>query len=57
MVGDRKDILKIIHDKLEDKSHLVFGKNVTEIEHRQDGVTVKCADGSKYEGDIVVAAE
>jgi len=57
MVGDRKSILDVLFNRLEDKSRIIFGKHVTEVLHAEDGVTVKCTDGSEFEGDIVVAAE
>ena len=32
-------------------------KRVRSIVHNESGVTVKCADGSEFEGDVVVGAD
>jgi 2-polyprenyl-6-methoxyphenol hydroxylase-like FAD-dependent oxidoreductase len=47
----------MIHDGLQDKSKVLFGKNVTSLDETETGVTVKCADGTAYQGSIILGAD
>lgn len=54
---DRQVLLKVLYDRLPDKSKLKVGKRMTSIEHTDTGVIVQCEDSSRYIGDIVVGAD
>lgn len=34
-----------------------MGKRVSRIDHSQNGVVVKCKDGTSYEGSVVIGAD
>ncbi|KAG9241720.1 hypothetical protein BJ878DRAFT_544962 [Calycina marina] len=56
LFGDRTNSLQVLYVRLEDRSRVNFRKNGTEVEHRDNAVVVRFADGSSYEGDLIVAA-
>lgn len=53
----RAKLANMIYEGLQDKSKVLFNKNVTELEETETGVTVKCADGSAYAGSIILGAD
>ncbi|KAK2599490.1 hypothetical protein N8I77_011241 [Diaporthe amygdali] len=55
----RAELIKAIHDGLseEDQARIYVDKKLESIEETDDGVVVKCADGSTYEGSIVLGAD
>ncbi|CZR66056.1 uncharacterized protein PAC_15957 [Phialocephala subalpina] len=53
----RRDLLDIFYRNIHDKSKIHTSKRVCQIDHNDNGVTVKCEDGSTYSGDIVVGAD
>ncbi|TGO15229.1 hypothetical protein BPAE_0584g00010 [Botrytis paeoniae] len=55
----RAELLEAIYDGLrpEDKLRVLTNKKVTSIESDEVGVRINCADGSSYEGSIVVGAD
>ncbi|KAI1815957.1 hypothetical protein GGS20DRAFT_540890 [Poronia punctata] len=54
----RADFLRILYDGLgESKSSVLTNKRVADIASSEAGVSVFCADGSRYEGSIVVGAD
>lgn len=55
----RAELIETIHDGLsdEDKARIHTGKKLENIEEKDDGVVVTCADGSTYEGSIVLGAD
>ncbi|KAH7342650.1 hypothetical protein BKA65DRAFT_595732 [Rhexocercosporidium sp. MPI-PUGE-AT-0058] len=53
----RRDLLKVLSDRLPDKSRVHLSKRVTKIDHIDTKVVVHCKDGSIYSGDIVVGAD
>jgi len=59
MTFHRQDVLKILLDNLSpaarEKVHT--SKKVVDVNSTADGVTVFCADGSTYEGSIVIGAD
>lgn len=59
MTFHRQDVLKILYDNLpqEVRAKVLVNKKVVNIETRPDGVQVTCADGSTFEGSIVVGAD
>lgn len=49
--------MKVLYEHLKDKSKVLTGKRVTDVEHTASGVSVSCKDGSSYAGHIVVGAD
>ncbi|KAI5460578.1 FAD binding domain-containing protein [Mariannaea sp. PMI_226] len=54
---ERKDFLKIIHEKLPDKSYVKTEKRVVDVIEREDGLTVMLQDGTQEEGDILIGCD
>lgn len=55
---DRQHVLEKLYYKLEDRRDSVLvNKKTVNVENLPDGVRVHCADGSVYEGDLVVGAD
>jgi 2-polyprenyl-6-methoxyphenol hydroxylase-like FAD-dependent oxidoreductase len=54
---DRRQLVETLFDHLEDKSKVLLGKNVVSVEHSAARITVKCGDGSSYDGDVLVGAD
>ena len=54
---DRQAVLQVLADHILDSDKILLKKRVLQVEHRVDGVTVKCDDASSYYGDIVVGAD
>lgn len=54
---NRRDLVSELYDALDDKSKVLTGKRVTEVVSDDEGVEVKCADGSVYEGSLVIGAD
>lgn len=58
MFLDRQVFLAILYKHLqEDQSRVLLKKKATKVEHTGSGILVQCADGSQYEGDLVVGAD
>lgn len=55
--GDRQALLQVMLDGIRDKSKILMNKTVADVIHSADGVTVKCKDGTAYDGDILVGAD
>jgi len=55
--GDRRALLQIMYDGVKNKSKILMDKKVADVIHSADGVTVKCEDGTTYEGDVLVGAD
>jgi len=53
----RRDLLAVLSQAQPDQSKILTSKRVSDIEHLEDGVKVRCQDGSEYFGDIVVGAD
>jgi 2-polyprenyl-6-methoxyphenol hydroxylase-like FAD-dependent oxidoreductase len=53
----RRDLLKVLSDRIPDESKIQTSKRVSKVDHSNDGVVVYCVDGSQYSGDIVVGAD
>ncbi|KAI1441826.1 FAD/NAD(P)-binding domain-containing protein [Annulohypoxylon stygium] len=55
----RAHLVKALYDGLskENQSRVLTNKKLANIEADDSGVTVTCADGTKYEGSIVVGAD
>jgi 2-polyprenyl-6-methoxyphenol hydroxylase-like FAD-dependent oxidoreductase len=55
---DRQRVLENLYGKLGDRRDCVFvDKKTVNVENLPDGIRVHCADGSVYEGDLVVGAD
>lgn len=50
-------VLKALYDHLPDKSKVLAGKRVTDVESSEFSAVVRCQDGSSFEGDIIVGAD
>ena len=50
-------VLQVLYDNIKDKSKVLTSKRVQHVELSRDKVHVKTADGSIYEGDILVGAD
>ena len=59
MTFHRQDVLKILYDNLTptDRAKVHLSKKVVDIRTAVDGVSVTCADGTIYEGTIVIGAD
>lgn len=55
---DRQRVLEKLYSKLGDhRDRVMVNKKTVSVENLPDGVRVHCADGSVYEGDLVVGAD
>lgn len=54
---DRAQLLDILYHSIQNKSKVLLGKKVVEINCNSDGVHVRAADGSDYHGDIAVGTD
>jgi len=54
---ERQKVLQSLYDQLKHKERILLNKRVVEVVHGVDSVSVKCADGTVYEGDIVIGAD
>ncbi|KAK3402685.1 hypothetical protein B0T20DRAFT_5262 [Sordaria brevicollis] len=59
VIVHRPELMKLLYDTLPDeiKQRLLPGKEVDMIETTEDGVMVRCTDGSVEKGSIVVGAD
>lgn len=55
--GERTKYLQVFYDELKSKSKVLLNKNITLVEESDNGVTVKCDDGTSYQGDILAGAD
>ncbi|KAK4466004.1 hypothetical protein QBC42DRAFT_103460 [Cladorrhinum samala] len=55
--NDRRALLQIMVNGIEDKSKLLMNKALVDVTHSAAGVTVQCHDGTAYSGDILVGAD
>ena len=55
--GERTKYLDVFYGKLKSKDRVLLNKNITLIEESDNGVTVKCEDGTSYHGDILAGAD
>ncbi|KAE8316447.1 hypothetical protein BDV41DRAFT_585429 [Aspergillus transmontanensis] len=53
----RQQALDVLWNRLPDKSRVLTGKKVVEMQQSSTEATVQCLDGSTYTGDIVVGAD
>ncbi|KAF2020082.1 FAD-binding domain-containing protein [Aaosphaeria arxii CBS 175.79] len=54
---DRQMVLKLLYENIRDKSKILTNKRVKNVRITDDGVLVNTADGSSYQGDILVGAD
>lgn len=54
---DRRELIQLLYDNLRDKTRVLVGKELVEIEYRVEEVRVLTKDGAVYEGSIVVGAD
>ncbi|PWY91935.1 monooxygenase [Aspergillus sclerotioniger CBS 115572] len=54
---DRQRFLQIVYERLRAKQNVLTGKRVVGVQRQEHGVAVVAADGSMYEGDLVVGAD
>ncbi|CAK7234707.1 hypothetical protein SBRCBS47491_009040 [Sporothrix bragantina] len=54
---DRQMVLQVLYDNIQDKSKVLVNKQVKTVTNTDQGVSVTTADGSVYEGDILVGAD
>ncbi|KAH8128209.1 hypothetical protein ACSS6W_010986 [Trichoderma asperelloides] len=55
---NRVDYLRLLYERLgSDHAKVLTGKDIVDIISSNSGVTVKCADGTIYEGSIVIGAD
>lgn len=55
--GNRQALLSIMANGIQDKSKLLMNKNLTRVTYSANGVTIKCKNGTTYNGDILVGAD
>jgi 2-polyprenyl-6-methoxyphenol hydroxylase-like FAD-dependent oxidoreductase len=58
-VLSRHDLTKVLYEGLspEARAKVHSSKNITSVESLPEGMSVTCADGSTYTGDLVIAAD
>lgn len=56
---EREKFLRSLYEQLDDlsKSKILLNKKLVKVEHRDNGISVQCADGTEFEGDFVVGAD
>lgn len=54
---DRRVVLKVLYDRLPDKSKILVNKKMIKIEHTDTSAIVHCKDGSQFVCDIVAGAD
>ncbi|GFF32312.1 3-hydroxybenzoate 6-hydroxylase 1 [Aspergillus udagawae] len=54
---DRQQLLQILYQAFPKRSNIYVGKNVIRVDQQDSRVLVYTADGSTYEGDLVVGAD
>ncbi|KAJ5201507.1 uncharacterized protein N7498_006170 [Penicillium cinerascens] len=55
---DRQRVLEKLYSKLGDhRDRVLVNKKTINVENLPDGIRIHCADGSVYEGDLVVGAD
>lgn len=59
MTFHRQDVLRILYDNLSetDRQKVLTSKKVVDVQTYNTGVSVSCADGTTYEGSIVIGAD
>jgi 2-polyprenyl-6-methoxyphenol hydroxylase-like FAD-dependent oxidoreductase len=55
--GARTKYLEVFYNELKSKSKILLNKNIASVEQSDNGVTVKCDDGTSYQGDILAGAD
>ncbi|KAJ4287846.1 hypothetical protein N0V88_007556 [Collariella sp. IMI 366227] len=55
--GERQNLLRVLYKNLKDPSKVLVNKDLVDIKHSPDGITAICADGSTYQGDILIGAD
>jgi FAD dependent monooxygenase len=56
-ICERRNFLRSLYEQLEDKSKILLNRKVIAVEMLDEGVRVRCEDGSFFEGSIVVGAD
>jgi hypothetical protein len=56
-IAERQMFLNSLYEQLEDREKVLLNKKVMAIVHERDCVRVKCADGTEFEGSIVIGAD
>lgn len=54
---DRQLVLRAMANAIHDKDKLLLKKRLKSIDHKENGVTVHCEDGTSYDGDMVVGCD
>jgi 2-polyprenyl-6-methoxyphenol hydroxylase-like FAD-dependent oxidoreductase len=54
---DRQVVLEVLYSHIKDKNKVLVGKRVDRIDHKEDGVTVHCTDGTSFHGDVIAGAD
>ncbi|KAF2157138.1 FAD/NAD(P)-binding domain-containing protein [Myriangium duriaei CBS 260.36] len=57
MFLDRQLVLRTLYDSLQDKSRIHLNKRVAHVDTSEEGVTLKCTDGSAYNGHVLVGCD
>jgi len=56
-VLSRKDLLQVLYDGIKDKSKCLAHTSVVSFHEDNEGVEVKCEDGTTYTGSILIGAD
>ncbi|KXS10244.1 FAD/NAD(P)-binding domain-containing protein [Gonapodya prolifera JEL478] len=54
---DRQYLIQILHKNIANKDKVLTQVKINSIDQTDEGVTVTCADGTVYTGDVVVGAD
>lgn len=57
MFLDRRMVIQVLYDTIQDKSKVLTSKRVTAVENMDTSIMVTTRDGSTYSGDILVGAD
>ena len=53
----RQKLLKILYDRIPEKSKVLTGKKVKSVDQSDEGIVVRCEDGSAYAGNMTAGAD
>lgn len=54
---DRQALLQVLYDNIRDKSKIMPGNRVVKVDLHNHGVEAVTADGTRFEGDILIGAD
>ncbi|KAJ5190255.1 FAD/NAD(P)-binding domain-containing protein [Penicillium cinerascens] len=53
----REQLLRILYEHVPDKNKVLVNKRILSVDHSDEGVVVRCEDGSEYAGSMIAGAD